>query len=340
MLIPLFLAVTLLQQSDTSIAGSYRSEADFQIAVRQYDFGKQGKRLVFVDYETGRFGSFLLSAGPNFKTEPGVVGDMPAVTTMRVERDAARRVKAIAFSNNGEDPRRAVREHKYTEREVRFKSGDAELTGTLRVPTSAGAHAAVVIVHDAGAQNRDGDLAYLGFIADLFASNGIASFSYDKRKSSKLDELAADAAEAMATVEQQTGINASKVGIWGIGEGGVVAPMAVQRHGKAAFVILVSAPARAFPGDSLSALQSIKSPVLAFFGAKDSIVPAADNAAQLQSALRSAGNRDVQIVTLPDANHLFQYSPTGRTAEPTGLGKFVPGYFDRMLSWVLRVTLK
>jgi dienelactone hydrolase len=340
MLTTLLLAVALFQQSDTSIVGSYRTDGDFQIAIRQYDFGKQGKRLMFLDYETGRFGSFLPGAGPNFKAGPGVLVDMPTVTTMRVERDAARRVKAIWFSNNDEDPRRAVREHKYTEREVRFKSGDAELTGTLRVPTTAGSHPAVVIVHDSGAQTREGDLAYLGFIADLFASNGIASFSYDKRKSSKLDELAADAAQAMATVEQQTGIDASKVGIWGIGEGGLVVPMAVQRHGKAKFVILQSAPVRSSAGDSLAALQSIRAPVLAFFGAKDSIVPATDNAALMQSTLRGAGNRDVQIVTLPDANHLLQRAVTGSSTESTSLGKFVFGYFDRMMQWVLGKTAR
>ena len=331
MLTTLLLAVALLQQSDTSIVGTYRTEGDFQIAIRQHDFGKQGKRLVFIDYETGRFGSFLPGPGGQFKAGPGLLVDAPTVTTMRVERDAARRVRAISFSNNGEDPRRAVREHKYTEREVRFKSGDTELTGTLRIPTSAGSHPAVVIVHDSGAQNREGEFAFLGFVADLFASNGIASFTYDKRKTSKLDELADDAAQAMATIEQQPGIDASKVGIWGIGEGGLVAPMAVQRHGKAKFVILNSAPARSSPSDSASALQSIKAPVLAFFGAKDSMVPAADNAASIQSALRTVGNHDVQIVTLADANHLFQ---------STGQFKFVPGYFDRMMQWVLGKTTR
>ncbi len=331
MLTALLLAVALVQQSDTSIVGSYKTEGDFQIAIRQYDFGKQGKRLMFLDYETGRFGSFSPSAGPNYKAGPGLLVDAPTVTTMRVERDAARRVKSISFSNNGEDPRRAVREHKYTEREVRFKSGDAELTGTLRVPTSAGSHPAVVIVHDSGAQTREGELAYLGFIADLFASNGIASFSYDKRKSSKLDELADDAAAAMAAVGQQSGIDASKVGIWGIGEGGLVAPMAVQRHGKAKFVILVSAPARSSAGDPLTALQSIKAPVLAFFGGKDSSVPAAENATLIQSTLRTASNNDVQIVTLPEGNHLFQSAASGN---------FVPGYFDRMMQWVLGKTAR
>ncbi len=61
--------------------------------------------------------------------------------------------------------------------------------------------------------------------------------------------------------------------------------------------------------------RRVTSPTLGVFGGKDVQVIAAAEAPAMQAALEAAGNTDITIVTLPDANHLFQSAVTGALAE-------------------------
>ncbi len=44
--------------------------------------------------------------------------------------------------------------------------------------------------------------------------------------------------------------------------------------------------------------------ILALFGGKDHVVPVEPNRRRLENLLAEAGNTDVEIITLPDDNHL------------------------------------
>ena len=61
--------------------------------------------------------------------------------------------------------------------------------------------------------------------------------------------------------------------------------------------------------------RRVTSPTLGVFGGKDVQVIAAAEAPAMRAALEAAGNTDITIVTLPDANHLFQSAVTGALAE-------------------------
>jgi uncharacterized protein len=76
-------------------------------------------------------------------------------------------------------------------------------------------------------------------------------------------------------------------------------------------------------------------PVLAVFGGKDVQVLAGSNAAALQKALEVAGNADVEIVTIEDANHLFQAAETGALAEYSQLAPaFIDGFIESIVAWL------
>jgi pimeloyl-ACP methyl ester carboxylesterase len=76
-------------------------------------------------------------------------------------------------------------------------------------------------------------------------------------------------------------------------------------------------------------------PVLALFGGHDVQVIAPSNAAALRAALDAAGNTDATIVTIPDANHLFQSSVTGALQEYSTLpGTFSPEVLPTIVDWV------
>lgn len=82
-------------------------------------------------------------------------------------------------------------------------------------------------------------------------------------------------------------------------------------------------------------------PVLAFFGGKDTQVDVTLNDAPLKAALEEAGNTDFTIVTIPDANHLFQAATTGEVGEYGTLKQeFTADFLPTLTEWVLKhVTL-
>ena len=67
--------------------------------------------------------------------------------------------------------------------------------------------------------------------------------------------------------------------------------------------------------DPAPALRATRVPVLALNGALDLQVPADENLAGIERALRAGGNRDVTVEKLPGLNHLFQPARTGAPSE-------------------------
>ncbi|MBC7169692.1 alpha/beta fold hydrolase [Candidatus Bipolaricaulota bacterium] len=80
----------------------------------------------------------------------------------------------------------------------------------------------------------------------------------------------------------------------------------------------------------------IRVPVLAVFGGLDVQVDAEQNKAALENALARAGNRDVTVVVLPDANHLFQVAVTGAPGEyPLLPMEFHPRLLPTIGDWLI-----
>ena len=88
--------------------------------------------------------------------------------------------------------------------------------------------------------------------------------------------------------------------------------------------------------DPVPALRATRVPVLALNGALDLQVPADENLAGIEQALRVGGNRDVTVEKLPGLNHLFQ---TARTGAPSEYGEIEetmsPAVLQRVSAWIL-----
>jgi len=67
--------------------------------------------------------------------------------------------------------------------------------------------------------------------------------------------------------------------------------------------------------DPAATLRRTKVPVLALFGSRDLQVPPAQNLPPVKAALDAAGNRQSQVLELPELNHLFQAASTGSPTE-------------------------
>jgi pimeloyl-ACP methyl ester carboxylesterase len=137
----------------------------------------------------------------------------------------------------------------YKREEVTFKSGELQLKGTLFLPASAKPAPAVVLLHGSGETKRDECFYY----AELFARHGIAALAYDKRgvgqsqghpqawRYFSFEALAADAAAAVSFLQNHKSLDARRVGLFGAGQGGTIAPLAASKNKDVAFIVQLSA---------------------------------------------------------------------------------------------------
>ncbi|POM26522.1 Alpha/beta hydrolase family protein [Actinomadura rubteroloni] len=122
-------------------------------------------------------------------------------------------------------------------------TGGLVLHGTVLAPRGAGpARPGVVLVTGSGAGvPRD----HLRTEAVAFARRGLAVLIYDKRSAGytrfrrSYSDLAGDVLGAVRALRARPGVDPAKVGVWGLSEGGWVAPLAASRDRGVAFVVVV-----------------------------------------------------------------------------------------------------
>ena len=124
----------------------------------------------------------------------------------------------------------------YREEEVRFSNSSAklQLAGTLTVPAGAGPFPSVVLLSDAGPQDRNGtvgDFAPLNRLADYLTRRGIAVLRFDDRGVGQstgdaqptIAERVTDAQAGLNYMRTRPEVDLSNLGLIGHGEGGNVA---------------------------------------------------------------------------------------------------------------------
>lgn len=87
--------------------------------------------------------------------------------------------------------------------------------------------------------------------------------------------------------------------------------------------------------DAFADWAQVTIPTLGLFGGKDVQVVADQNAPAMEAALQEAGNEDFEVITFPNANHLFQEAVTGAireygTLEPV----FTPDFLPTLINWI------
>lgn len=118
------------------------------------------------------------------------------------------------------------------------------LPATLHLPPGARPGLpGMVLVHGSGPAPRE----RLRAEAEAFARAGIATLTYDKRTvgysftQRSYSQLADDAIAAAAVLRGRAEVDPAKVGIWGLSEGGWVAPLVAARDPRTAFLVVVGA---------------------------------------------------------------------------------------------------
>ncbi len=88
--------------------------------------------------------------------------------------------------------------------------------------------------------------------------------------------------------------------------------------------------------DPTAALEKVRCPVLALFGDRDTFVPIEESVQNWKRGLAKAGNQDVTVKILPNADHSLIEVMGGGLKELPYLKRFVPAAFHIQKDWLLK----
>ena len=144
----------------------------------------------------------------------------------------------------------------YESSDVTFENpGDKlNLAGTLTTPRGAGPFPAAILISGSGPQDRDESiLGHKPFlvIADYLTRQGVAVLRFDDRgvadstgnfAIATTEDFARDVQSGIDFLKTQKKIDASKIGLVGHSEGGLIAPMVASERDDVAFIVLLAGP--------------------------------------------------------------------------------------------------
>ena len=215
------------------------------------------------------------------------------------------------------------------------------LAGTLTRPEGEGPHPAVVLVSGSGPQDRNSEVfshKLFHVLADHLTRQGIAVLRYDERgvgasegtfEGATSEDFAGDAAAAVRFLKGRPGIDSEAVGLLGMSEGGLVAPMVHTRFEPVDFLVLMAGPSvpgheilveqgarmASAQGASPSAVDTIRSMQQQIMSAVRTASDSAEVANQVRSMLKKQGLPDAQAesqieqMTSPWFRFFVRYDP-------------------------------
>jgi alpha-beta hydrolase superfamily lysophospholipase len=156
------------------------------------------------------------------------------------------------------------------EQEVRFKSGEIELAGTVALPDGEGPFPCVLLITGSGQVDRNENVKRMPInafydISHFLAQNGVASLRYDKRGVGQsqgdhwktgLYDHADDALAAVRYLKQQNNVQRQNVFLLGHSEGAVIATRLAGTGAEVAGIVLIAGTAQS--GEAVLRWQAIQ----------------------------------------------------------------------------------
>jgi len=239
--------------------GTYEWRPNHFVYVQFWD--ELGKDQLGIFDESGETRSLYPMGNGKFFVGPSLGFPVPLEARVLFHRGPDGAIVSLIREEPGQPSRVAQRVTLYSQQDVAFRHGDIQLTGTLLIPLMAGKHAAMILVHGSGPEDRTNLLPFVRFLV----RHGIALLAYDKRgvggsagdwRNSSFDDLAGDALAALEFLKSRTDIDPKQIGVFGVSQGGWIGPLVASRSQSIAFVISVSG-AGVTPGEeTLDYLQN------------------------------------------------------------------------------------
>lgn len=165
-------------------------------------------------------------------------------------------------------PQEPEKPYPYHEEEVSFENrrDSLTLTGTLTLPEKNGSFPAVILISGSGPQDRNEEIfGHKPFLvlADYLTRQGIAVLRYDDRGTAQSTgdfdsatslDFANDVISAIKFLKNRPEIDAEQIGLIGHSEGGLVAPIVINRTEDVAFLVLLAGTG--VPGKEISLMQA------------------------------------------------------------------------------------
>ena len=269
----LFLLLFAVLQSQAQIEGYWKGEIDLGVQKLEtafdikaiengysatFDVPAQGAFDIPVDEVSFQNGQLQLKMNAMDASYSGTLKDsgIEGNFSQRGMTFPLNLVKAEKKEQKKARPQDPLPPFKYHIEEVTFvneKEGN-KLVGTLTIPNGEGPFPAMVLVSGSGQQDRDEELMNhrpFWVIADYCALHGIAVLRYDDRgvggstgevKNATSMDFSYDAEAAFDYLRNRKEINATKVGILGHSEGGIINFMVSARRPEVAFLVSLAGP--------------------------------------------------------------------------------------------------
>lgn len=233
---------------DPAIFDSYLGTYQFPSG-RLLVVGRTERRLYAYEPSTGRLRGLERVDDRTWIAGPSLLVFVPELYRLSFSKDG------VTFTERGSAPTGAKKAALYRQESVVFKNETVTLAGTLFLPASRGPHPAIVLAHGSGAQDRNGYLANIRFLADHLARHGVAVLTYDKRGSGRSSgrwetasfaDLAGDLIAGIKLLRTRPDIIGAQVGAGGSSQAGWIVAKAVTQLPDIAFVMLIGAAGSAY----------------------------------------------------------------------------------------------
>jgi pimeloyl-ACP methyl ester carboxylesterase len=207
------------------------------------EFAKPSQLVAFD--ESGEIRTLYPTDPDKFFAGPGAAVSTAVESRIEFQRDRKGKITSLTWQRDGTPLRIAHRVKIEKHEDVRFSSGDIQLTVTLIGPTTRGKHPAIILVHGSGAENREYMLPFARFLI----RHGVAVLGYDKRgvggstgdwNTASFDDLAGDVVVAFEYLKTRADIDGAQIGLLGVSQAGWIMPLAAVRAKGIAFLISIS----------------------------------------------------------------------------------------------------
>jgi alpha/beta superfamily hydrolase len=236
-------AITLLPLRKMSRASLLPFAGDFEDgAGHEVVFSESLGLLYYFDRTTGRTGRLFPLENNAFFGGPTMLIYLPDFVHAAFSSPQRGSAPSVVLTY-GASTSHLVRRRIGTQRDVQFAAPGATIAGTLRTPAGRAPFPAVLIISGSNGQPRSGFYSENDFIADQFVRLGVATLTFDKRGVGESTGASGDngaeqvAAAAFRFLREQPEIDTARTGIWGISQGGIIAPKVATLTPGVAFII-------------------------------------------------------------------------------------------------------
>ncbi len=221
-------------------SGAYSIDENRIITIQDGRFA-----LYYYDSGTGRYGIAYPSSPTEFFLGPAILRFDSVVLRISFVIDAEGRALALRLTDGRPTSLEGRRAKTFQTEDVVVPNGDIRLAATVRLPRSSNRHVGIVLIHGSGPQDRNGFNGALRIHADELARRGITVVTYDKRgvgtstgsfERTTYEELTADAVAVVRYLRARSDLGLTRIGVWGISQGGQLAPMVAGSEPSIGFV--------------------------------------------------------------------------------------------------------